>query len=69
MVPDIAPGEVDFLDWLSCTSRRTVMMTGSGQRLATSINPVERFCGLLTEKAVKRGSHTNLAQRRAAILA
>ena len=30
---------------------------------------MERFFGLLTEKALKRGSHTSLAQLRAAILA
>jgi hypothetical protein len=32
-------------------------------------NLVERFFGLLTEKALKRGSHTSIAQLRAAILA
>ena len=32
-------------------------------------NLVERFFGLLTEKALKRGSHTSLTQLRAAILA
>jgi hypothetical protein len=30
---------------------------------------VERFFGLLTEQALKRGSHTSIAQLRAAILA
>jgi hypothetical protein len=30
---------------------------------------VERFLGLLTEKALERGSHTSIAQLRAAILA
>ena len=30
---------------------------------------VERFFGLLTQKALKRGSHTSIAQLRAAILA
>ena len=30
---------------------------------------MERFSGLLTEKALKRGSHTSIAQLRAAILA
>jgi len=30
---------------------------------------VERFFGLRTEKALKRGSHTSIPQRRAAILA
>ena len=30
---------------------------------------VERFFGLLTEKALKRGSHTSIPQLRAAILA
>jgi transposase len=33
------------------------------------LNLVERFFGLLTEKALKRGSHTSIAQLRAAILA
>ena len=32
-------------------------------------NLVERFFGLLTEKALKRESHTSIAQLRAAILA
>ena len=36
---------------------------------ASWLNLVERFFGLLTEKALKRGSHTNIAQLRAAILA
>jgi transposase/transposase-like protein len=36
---------------------------------ASWLNQVERFFGLLTEKALKRGSHTSLAQLRAAILA
>jgi len=36
---------------------------------ASWLNQVERFCGLLTEKALKRGSHTSIAQLRAAILA
>ena len=36
---------------------------------ASWLNLVERFFGLLTEKALKRGSHTSLAQLRAAILA
>ena len=30
---------------------------------------VERFFGLLTEKALRRGSHTSIPQLRAAILA
>ena len=30
---------------------------------------MERFFGLLTEKALKRGSHTSIAQLRAAIVA
>jgi transposase len=33
------------------------------------LNMVERFFGLLTEKALRRGSHTSLPQLRAAILA
>ena len=33
------------------------------------LNLVERFFGLLTEQALKRGSHTSIAQLRAAILA
>jgi transposase len=33
------------------------------------LNLVERFFGLLTEKALKRGSHTSIPQLRAAILA
>ena len=36
---------------------------------ASWLNLVERFFGLLTEKALKRGSHTSLSQLRAAILA
>jgi transposase len=36
---------------------------------ASWLNLVERFFGLLTEQALKRGSHTSLAQLRAAILA
>lgn len=36
---------------------------------ASWLNLVERFFGLLTEKALRRGSHTSLAQLRAAILA
>jgi transposase len=36
---------------------------------ASWLNQVERFFGLLTEKALKRGSHTSIAQLRAAILA
>jgi transposase len=36
---------------------------------ASWLNMVERFFGLLTEKALKRGSHTSIAQLRAAILA
>jgi len=36
---------------------------------ASWLNQVERFFGLRTEKALKRGSHTSLAQLRAAILA
>ena len=36
---------------------------------ASWLNLVERFFGLLTEKALKRSSHTSLAQLRAAILA
>jgi transposase len=36
---------------------------------ASWLNLVERFFGLLTEKALKRGSHTSVAQLRAAILA
>lgn len=36
---------------------------------ASWLNLVERFCGLLTAKALKRGSHTSLPQLRAAILA
>jgi transposase/transposase-like protein len=35
---------------------------------ASWLNQVERFFGLLTEKALKRGSHTSIAQLRAAIL-
>src|SRR4029453_8016020 len=34
---------------------------------ASWLNLVERFFGLLTEKALKRGSHTSIAQLRAAI--
>jgi len=33
------------------------------------LNLVERFFGLLTDKALKRGSHTSIPQLRAAILA
>jgi transposase len=36
---------------------------------ASWLNQVERFFGLLTEKALKRGSHTSIPQLRAAILA
>ena len=36
---------------------------------ASWLNLVERFFGLLTQKALKRGSHTSLPQLRAAILA
>ena len=36
---------------------------------ASWLNQVERFFGLLTEKALKRGSHTTIVQLRAAILA
>jgi transposase len=36
---------------------------------ASRLNLVERFFGLLTEKAIKRGSHTRIPQLRAAILA
>ena len=36
---------------------------------ASWLNMVERFFGLLTQKALKRGSHTSIAQLRAAILA
>src|SRR5215216_3648419 len=36
---------------------------------AAWLNLVERFFGLLTEKALKRGSHTSMVQLRAAILA
>ncbi len=36
---------------------------------ASWLNMVERFFGLLTEKALKRGSHTSIPQLRAAILA
>ena len=36
---------------------------------ASWLNLVERFFGLLTEKALRRGSHTSLPQLRAAILA
>ena len=36
---------------------------------ASWLNLVERFFGLLTEKALKRGSHTSVPQLRAAILA
>ena len=36
---------------------------------ASWLNLVERFFGLLTQKALKRGSHTSIAQLRAAILA
>ena len=35
---------------------------------ASWLNLVERFCGLLTEKGLKRGSHTSIPQLRAAIL-
>src|SRR5918995_5141744 len=35
---------------------------------ASWLNLVERFFGLLTEKALKRGSHTSIAQLRTAIL-
>ena len=35
---------------------------------ASWLNLVERFFGLLTEKALKRGSHTSIPQLRAAIL-
>ena len=36
---------------------------------ASWLNVVERFFGLLTEQALKRGSHTSIAQLRTAILA
>lgn len=36
---------------------------------ASWLNLVERFFGLLTEKALRRGSHTSIAQLRTAILA
>jgi transposase len=36
---------------------------------ASWLNLVERFFGLLTEKALRRGSHTSIVQLRAAILA
>lgn len=36
---------------------------------ASWLNQVERFFGLLTAKALKRGSHTSIAQLRTAILA
>jgi transposase len=36
---------------------------------ASWLNLVERFFGLLTEKALRRGSHTSIAQLREAILA
>jgi len=36
---------------------------------ASWLNMVERFFGLLTEKALRRGSHTSIPQLRAAILA
>jgi len=36
---------------------------------ASGLNLVERFFGLLTEKALRRGSHTSVPQLRAAILA
>ena len=36
---------------------------------ASWLNLVERFFGLLTEKALRRGSHTSIAQLRAAIVA
>lgn len=36
---------------------------------ASWVNLVERFFGLLTEKALRRGSHTSVPQLRAAILA
>lgn len=36
---------------------------------ASWLNLVERFFGLLTEKALRRGSHTSVGQLRAAILA
>ena len=36
---------------------------------ASWLNLVERFFGLLTEKALRRGSHTNLTELREAILA
>ena len=36
---------------------------------ASWLNLVERFFGLLTEKALRRGSHTSVTQLRAAILA
>ena len=36
---------------------------------ASWLNLVERFFGLLTEKALKRGSHSSISQLRAAILA
>lgn len=36
---------------------------------ASWVNLVERFFGLLTEKALRRGSHTSVGQLRAAILA
>jgi transposase len=36
---------------------------------ASWLNLVERFFGLLTEKALKRGSHTSITQLRTAILA
>lgn len=36
---------------------------------ASWLNLVERFFGLLTEKALRRGSHTSIPQLRDAILA
>jgi transposase len=36
---------------------------------ASWLNLVERFFGLLTEKALKRGSHTSIPQLQAAVLA
>ena len=46
---------------MGCTTSR------ASARLARSL--VERFFGLLTEKTLKRGSHTSISQLRAAILA
>jgi transposase len=52
--------------WLSRHPRFQLHFTPT---YASWLNLVERFFGLLTEEALKRGSHTSIPQLRAAILA